>query len=146
MKEIGEQFKEKREEIGITLEEVSSDLNKDIILVENLESGNHKVFKDILELKDMVKIYAKYLGLDDEKLLGDLDDFLFEKTSKISIEDIKERLKEENKKRRGKKSEENGLRRGRIILPSRSITSTSRHSIMGKMSLRPSVNLPEHRM
>ena len=48
MKEIGEQFKEKREEIGITLEEVSSDLNKDIILVENLESGNHKVFKDIL--------------------------------------------------------------------------------------------------
>ncbi len=103
MKEIGEQFKEKREEIGITLEEVSSDLNKDIILVENLESGNHKVFKDILELKDMVKIYAKYLGLDDEKLLGDLDDFLFEKTSKISIEDIKERLKEENKKKQEKK-------------------------------------------
>ena len=103
MKEIGEQFNEKREEIGITLEEVSSDLNKDIILVENLESGNHKVFKDILELKDMVKIYAKYLGLDDEKLLGDLDDFLFEKTSKISIEDIKERLKEENKKKQEKK-------------------------------------------
>ena len=103
MKEIGEQFKEKREEIGITLEEVSSDLNKDIILVENLESGNHKVFKDILELKDMVKIYAIYLGLDDEKLLGDLDDFLFEKTSKISIEDIKERLKEENKKKQEKK-------------------------------------------
>ena len=103
MKEIGEQFKEKREEIGITLEEVSSDLNKDIILVENLESGNHKVFKDILELKDMVKIYAKYLGLDDEKLLGDLDDFLFEKTSKISIEDIKEILKEENKKKQEKK-------------------------------------------
>ncbi len=103
MKEIGEQFKEKREEIGITLEEVSSDLNKDIILVENLESGNHKVFKDILELKDMVKVYAKYLGLDDEKLLGDLDDFLFEKTSKISIEDIKERLKEENKKKQEKK-------------------------------------------
>ena len=103
MKEIGEQFKEKREEIGITLEEVSSDLNKDIILVENLESGNHKVFKDILELKDMVKIYAKYLGLDDEILLVDLDDFLFEKTSNISIEDIKERLKEENKKKQEKK-------------------------------------------
>ena len=85
MKEIGEEFKEKREEIGITIEEVSSDLGKDVILIENLESGNHKVFKDILELKDMVKTYAKYLGLDDEKLLGELDDFLFEKTSKISI-------------------------------------------------------------
>lgn len=103
MKEIGEEFKEKREEIGITIEEVSSDLGKDVILIENLESGNHKVFKDILELKDMIKIYAKYLGLDDEKLLGDLDDFLFEKTSKISIEDIQERLKQEQSKRKEEK-------------------------------------------
>ena len=107
MKEIGEAFKEKREEIGITLEEVSSDLAKDVLLIENLENGNHKVFKDILELKDMVRIYAKYLGLDDEKLLGDLDDFLFEKTSKISIEDIQERLKQEKAK---KKEEEKKIR------------------------------------
>ena len=107
MKEIGETFKEKREEIGITLEEVSSDLAKDVLLIENLENGNHKVFKDILELKDMVRIYAKYLGLDDEKLLGDLDDFLFEKTSKISIEDIQERLKQEKAK---KKEEEKKIR------------------------------------
>lgn len=103
MKEIGETFKEKREEIGITLEEVSSDLAKDVLLIENLESGNHKVFKDVLELKDMVRIYAKYLGLDDEKLLGDLDDFLFEKTSKISIEDIQERLKQEKAKKKDEK-------------------------------------------
>ena len=103
MKEIGEEFKEKREEIGITIEEVSSDLGKDVILIENLESGYHKVFKDILELKDMVKTYAKYLGLDDEKLLGELDDFLFEKTSKISIEDIQERLKQEQAKRKEEK-------------------------------------------
>lgn len=103
MKEIGEEFKEKREEIGITIEEVSSDLGKDVILIGNLESGNHKVFKDILELKDMVKTYAKYLGLDDEKLLGELDDFLFEKTSKISIEDIQERLKQEQAKRKEEK-------------------------------------------
>lgn len=103
MKEIGEEFKEKREEIGITIEEVSSDLGKDTILIENLESGNHKVFKDVLELKDMVKTYAKYLGLNDEKLLEEIDDFLFEKTSKISIEDIKERLKQETEKRKDEK-------------------------------------------
>ena len=103
MKEIGEEFKEKREEIGITIDEVASDLSKDALLIENLESGNHKVFKDSLELKDMVKIYAKYLGLDDEKLLGELDDFLFEKTSKISIEDIKERLKQEQEKKKNEK-------------------------------------------
>ena len=103
MKEIGEEFKEKREEIGITIEEVSNDLCKDVILVENLESGNHKVFKDILELKEMVRIYAKYLGLDEEKILGELDDFLFEKTSKISIDDIKERLKQEQAKKKDEK-------------------------------------------
>ena len=103
MKEIGEEFKEKREEIGITIEEVANDLNKDTLLIESLENGNHKVFKDILELKDMVKAYAKYLGLDDEKLLGELDDFLFEKTSKIIIEDIKERLKQEQEKKKNEK-------------------------------------------
>ena len=49
----------------------------------------------------MVRIYAKYLGLDDEKLLGDLDDFLFEKTSKISLDDIKEaQKKEDNEKKK----------------------------------------------
>ena len=103
MKEIGEEFKEKREEIGITTLEVSNDLKKDVILIENLENGNYKVFKDVLELKDMISLYAKYLGLDDEKLLADLDDFLFEKTSKISIEDIQERLKEEKEKRKDEK-------------------------------------------
>ena len=103
MKEIGEEFKEKREEIGITIEEVANDLDKSTLLIENLENGNHKVFKDIIELKDMVKVYAKYLGLDDEKLLRQLDDFVFEKTSKISIEDIKDRLKEEEKKRKEEK-------------------------------------------
>lgn len=98
MKEIGEEFKSKREEIGITVEEVSNDLNTDSLLIENLENGNHKVFKDVIQLKDMIALYAKYLGLDEEKLLGELDDFLFEKTSKISIEDIQERLKEEQEK------------------------------------------------
>ena len=98
MKEIGEQFREKREEIGITIEEVSNDLSRDVIVIQNLENGNHKVFKDILDLKDMIRIYAKYLGLDDEKLLEELDDFIFEKTSKISVEDVQNKLKEKEEK------------------------------------------------
>lgn len=89
MKEIGEQFKEKREEIGITIDEVSQDLKIDAILIDNLEDGNNKVFKDVLELKNIIEMYAKYLGLDSDKLLDDLNDYLFEKTSKISLEDIK---------------------------------------------------------
>lgn len=89
MKEIGEQFKEKREEIGITIDEVSQDLKIEAILIDNLEDGNNKVFKDVLELKNIIEMYAKYLGLDSDKLLDDLNDYLFEKTSKISLEDIK---------------------------------------------------------
>ena len=54
MKDIGESFKEKREEIGITLEEVSKDLGIKEVLLENLEEGNAKVFKDILEIKDTI--------------------------------------------------------------------------------------------
>lgn len=102
MKDLGKQFKEKREEIGITIDEVANDLNKDTLLFESLENGNQKVFKDILELKEIVSVYGKYLGLDDEKLLEQLDDFLFEKTSKISVEDIKERLLEEKLKNKDK--------------------------------------------
>ena len=94
MKEIGESFKEKREEIGITLEEVSKDLGIKEVLLENLEEGNAKVFKDILEIKDTIESYSKYLGLDTEKIMDEYNDYLFEKTSKISINDIKERLKE----------------------------------------------------
>lgn len=101
MEEIGERFKEKREEIGITVEEAANDLKVDPILIENLESGNHKVFKDILELKDTINSYCKYLGLDEEEFVDKLNDYLFETTSKISIEDIKDRLKEE--KEDGKK-------------------------------------------
>ena len=57
MKYIGEQFKEKREEIGISISEVSNDLKIDSIIIENLEDGNDKVFKDILELKEMISLF-----------------------------------------------------------------------------------------
>ena len=103
MKEIGESFKEKREEIGITLEEVSKDLGIKEVLLENLEEGNAKVFKDILEIKDTIESYSKYLGLDTEKIMDEYNDYLFEKTSKISINDIKERLEKTIKEKVVKK-------------------------------------------
>ena len=103
LKDIGESFKEKREEIGITLEEVSKDLGIKEVLLENLEEGNAKVFKDILEIKDTIESYSKYLGLDTEKIMDEYNDYLFEKTSKISINDIKERLEKTNKEKVVKK-------------------------------------------
>ena len=63
--------------------------------------GNVRAFRDVLKLKVMIKDYAKYLGLDPEKIVDEFNDFLFEHTSKISLEDIleaKQKKEEEEKK------------------------------------------------
>ena len=98
MKEIGEKLRENRKKNGVSLEEASNDLNINVLELENLENGNYKAFKDVYELKNNIKVYAKYLGLNDLELLDEFNDYLFEKTSKISLLDIK-RVKEEEKKK-----------------------------------------------
>ena len=89
MDNIGEYLKTERRNNGVSLAEASDDLNISKPLLEAIESGNYKAFKDIFELKEMIKSYAKYLGLDVTKMLDEFNDFIFEKTSKISLEDIK---------------------------------------------------------
>ncbi len=89
MKEIGEKLKTAREEIGISLEEASTDLKIDKKQLEHLEDGNMDSFKDIINVKYLIRDYAKYLGLDKEDLVDDFNEYLFDYTSKISIEDIK---------------------------------------------------------
>lgn len=98
MKEIGEKLRESRKKNGVSLEEASSDLNINVLELESLENGNFKAFKDVFELKNNIKTYAKYLGLNDLEILDEFNDFLFEKTSRISIMDIKQ-VKEEAKKK-----------------------------------------------
>lgn len=94
MKEIGEKLKEAREEIGISKEEVCEDLKIDMNQIDNLEEGNMDFFSDILALKLLIKDYAKYLGLDKDNLLDEFNEFLFDYTSKISLEDIKQAKKD----------------------------------------------------
>lgn len=90
MKELGEYLKETRESNGVGLEEASSDIDilKDDL--ENIEEGNIRAFKDVLSLKSKIRTYAKYLGLDPEKVADEFNDFMFEHTSKISLSDILE--------------------------------------------------------
>ena len=47
-------------------------------------------FKDVIALKKLIEDYAKYLGLDTEKILDDFNEFLFDFTSRIPIETIEE--------------------------------------------------------
>ena len=103
MKEIGEKLKEARENMGISMEEVSSDLNVNIKQIENIESGNMEAFKDIFYLKYFIRDYAKYLGLNKEDLVDEFNEYLFDYTSKLSLEEIKKAQKEEKKDKIEKK-------------------------------------------
>ncbi len=94
MKELGNYLKTARIKNGVSLTEVSEDLDLSTTLLENIESGNVRAFKDVYELKDYIKRYAKYLGADLDKVTDQFNDFLFEKTSKISLEDIQKAQKE----------------------------------------------------
>ena len=73
---------------GVELEEAADDLNMELTDLENMEEGNVRAFRDVLNMKELVKEYAKYLGLDPDKVMDEFNDFLFEHTSKISLEDI----------------------------------------------------------
>lgn len=103
MKEIGEKLKAAREEHGVSIEEAAEDLNLRVSQIENIEQGNLKVFKDVFYLKCFIRDYAKYLGLDEEKLMDEFNEFFFEETSKIPIKEIEKASKEKRKEQREEK-------------------------------------------
>ena len=99
---IGTLLRETREKTGVNIDEASLDLNIKSEFLLNIENGNIGCFKDILELKNYLISYAKYLGLDSEKLIDSFNEYMFEYTSKIPIKEIeklaeKERKEETNK-------------------------------------------------
>ncbi len=93
MKELGEYLKDTRLQNGVSIEEAAEDNFLSAAQLENIENGNVKAFKDVYKLKEYVKNYAKYLGLDPNKVVEEFNDFLFEHTSKISLDDILEAQK-----------------------------------------------------
>ena len=94
MKEIGESFKNARETIGISKEEVVKDLNITESQLDNLEDGNVNAFKDVFFLKDLIRKYSRYLNLDEEANIDKFNDFIFSYTSKIPIDEILEQTRE----------------------------------------------------
>jgi len=100
MKEIGLKLKGKREESGLSIKEVAVDLKVEEDEIKSLEDGIKDNFKDINILKELISNYAKYLGFDSEELLDEFNEYLFEQTSRISLDDINKALevKLENEK------------------------------------------------
>ena len=89
MKELGEYLKRTRISNGVSLTEACEDLDFSTSHLENIESGNVRAFKDVYELKESIKSYAKYLGLDPNKVVDEFNGFLFQHTSRISLDDIR---------------------------------------------------------
>jgi len=90
MEELGHMLKTERIQNGVSINEASEDLSLSTIVLENIETGNVRAFKDVYELKEYVRKYSRYLGMDVDKVIDKFNDFLFEKTSKISLDDIRE--------------------------------------------------------
>ena len=100
VRELGDYLKRTRISNGVSIAEAAEDLDLSTVQLENIESGNVKAFKDVYALKEDVRQYAKYLGLNPEKVIDEFNGFLFEHTSKISLEDIKmaqKKMEEEEK-------------------------------------------------
>jgi cytoskeletal protein RodZ len=88
-----------REDAGVSLGEASKDLDIKEVILENIEDGNIGCFKDIYVLKDYIYEYAKYLGINPEKIIDEFNEYMFEYTSKIPVKEIEKmiRMQEANK-------------------------------------------------
>lgn len=100
MKEIGEKLRETREEMGISIDEVAEDLKVSKSQIEDSEEGNIKAFKDIYSLKFFIRDYSKYLGLDYDKMVDEFNEYLFDYTSKLSIDEIRKASEDDKKKKK----------------------------------------------
>lgn len=103
MKELGEYLRDTRLQNGVSIEEAAEDNELSSSQLENIENGNLRAFKDVYKLKEYVKNYAKYLGLDPNIVVEEFNDFLFEHTSKISLDDILEAKKQLDMEKEEKK-------------------------------------------
>lgn len=97
MNEIGERLMNARELAGISLDEVSEDLNIKVSILDNIEHGNTGCFKDIFLLKDYIHDYAKYLGLNPDDMINEFNEYLFNYTSKIPVTEIEKKIQEKQK-------------------------------------------------
>lgn len=100
MKDIGLKLKEKREENGVSIDEAAEDLKMRPSQIISLEEGRKEDFSDVNTLKFFIRDYAKYLGLDGEKLVDEFNEFLFDFTSKIPSEVIEEAKQKREKEKK----------------------------------------------
>ena len=92
MNEIGKNFKLTRKESGLSLEEVSSDTKIPVTALEQIEEGSIGSFKDIFVLREYLTTYAKYLLMDDKKIIDTFNEYMFEYTTRLSANKIEKQM------------------------------------------------------
>lgn len=102
MEVIGENLKASREEKGISLLEVSEDLDIKVSDLENIENWNRSAFNDVYALREYLSSYSKYLGLDVDAIIDEFNEYMFESTSKIP-NDVIERISKQKEKEESSK-------------------------------------------
>lgn len=71
MQEIGRILKEKREELGMTLEDVQQATKIRTRYLEAIEAGNLSALPGMVYARGFIKSYAEFLGLDGQQLLDE---------------------------------------------------------------------------
>jgi len=97
LNEIGNNFRLIRESSSVSLEEASADTEIPETALEQIEDGNIGSFKDIFLLKEYLKSYSKYLGLDPDKIIDEFNEYMFEYTSKIPLDDLEKKIAEKER-------------------------------------------------
>ena len=131
MKDIGEAFREKREEIGVSKEEASTDLGISIAQLDNLEDGNANAFKDVFFLKELIKKYAKYLNLDENELLSEYNEFMFNYTSRIPVAEIEKKVSEIKREEEKEASKKISSPYTKVISPEKKKAKTMVYIVIG---------------
>lgn len=99
MIETGRMLKVTREASGVSLDEASNDLSIPVLALEQIEDGSIGSFENIYELKDMMIEYAKYLGVSTESVINKFNEYMFEYTSKIPMDEIEKAVREKEKEK-----------------------------------------------
>ena len=99
MVETGLMLRATRESSGVSLDEVSQDLEIPVLHLEQIEDGAIGSFEDVFELKQMIIDYAKYLGVDTNNVISKFNEYMFEYTSKIPMDEIEKAIKEQMKEK-----------------------------------------------
>ena len=101
MKELGAKKKEKREKLDIPLAQARNETKIRMIYLEAIEEGNFEEVEREVYLKGFLKVYAKYLGLDERKIMQEYREYkkIKEQENKTEEEIEKDKTKKTLKER-----------------------------------------------